>query len=63
MISKKRTWLDIIIIAIALVISALLIGLKFLPSEGDLTLSVISEGGESEYSLSENSEIELMSNE
>ncbi|MBR3965853.1 MAG: NusG domain II-containing protein [Clostridia bacterium] len=62
MISKKRTWLDIIIIAIALVISALLIGLKFLPSEGDLTLSVISEGGESEYSLSENREIELMSN-
>lgn len=62
MISKKRTWLDIIIIAIALVISVLLIGMKFLPSKGDLMLTVISEGEEIEYSLSENREIELISN-
>ncbi len=61
MISKKRTWLDIAIIALALVISAFLIAIRFFPFRGSLTLAVISDAGEMEYSLSENKEIKLVS--
>ena len=58
---KKLKLFDVIIIAAFL----LLIFLAFLPrfavGDGELYLSVISDSGESIYSLSENREIELIS--